>query len=91
LYILPFYWSGEMQTVVRKWGNSLAVRLPQHVVESLSVSEGSALNVKVEAGELVMRPTRPKYRLEDLLKHHKPEHNHTGDEVWGKPVGNETW
>jgi antitoxin MazE len=80
-----------MQTVVRKWGNSLAVRLPQHVVESLSVSEGSALNVKVEAGELVMRPTRPKYRLEDLLKNHKPEHNHNCDEVWGMPVGNEAW
>jgi antitoxin MazE len=80
-----------MQMIVRKWGNSLAVRLPQHVVESLAVSDGSALDVDVQYGELVMRPARPKMRLEDLLQNHKPEHNHSGVEIWGNAMGKETW
>ena len=79
-----------MQTIIRKWGNSLAVRLPQHVVAELAIKEGSSLNVSVDDGALVMKPSRPKYSLDDLLKNHVASHNH-GEFDWGKAVGKEEW
>jgi len=56
-----------MKTNVAKWGNSLAVRLPRDVVEEIHLSEGSPVDIKVEGGALVLRPTRPRYALKDLL------------------------
>jgi antitoxin MazE len=79
-----------MQTTIRKWGNSLAVRLPQHVVEALAVSEGSELTMKVVDGELIIKRARPRFTLETLLQKHKPAQNHK-DEGFGAPVGNEEW
>jgi antitoxin MazE len=79
-----------MQTTIRKWGNSLAVRLPQHVVEALAVSEGSELTMKVDEGQLIVKRARPRFKLETLLRQHKAKHNHRED-GFGAPVGKEEW
>ena len=79
-----------MQTVVRKWGNSLALRLPQHFVADLRLDEGATVSLTIEDNALVVKPARKTYNLAELLKDHKPEHNHT-EAVWGKPMGKEVW
>ena len=79
-----------MQTVVRKWGNSLALRLPQHLVTNLKLNEGAAVSLSIEGNALVVKPARKTCSLAELLKDHKPEHNHT-EAVWGKPTGKEVW
>ena len=79
-----------MQTIIRKWGNSLAIRLPQHVVAELAISEGSALDIEVDDGVLVAKPSRPRYRLEDLLAGYGEADRHT-ETVWGDAVGKEKW
>lgn len=56
-----------MKTNLARWGNSLAVRLPKDVTEELRLAEGATLDIKVEKGALLLRPTQPRYRLEDLL------------------------
>jgi antitoxin MazE len=56
-----------MKTNLAKWGNSLAVRLPKDVTEELHLTEGSAVEIKVEAGGLMLRPAQPRYELDDLL------------------------
>jgi len=56
-----------MKTNVAKWGNSLAVRLPKDLVEEVRLTEGSQVDIKVEAGNLVLRPAQPRYKLEQLL------------------------
>lgn len=33
----------KMTTQVRKWGNSLAIRIPSHIAEMLSIKQGSEL------------------------------------------------
>jgi antitoxin MazE len=46
---------------VAKWGNSLAVRLPQSVVEILSLKEGDSIEIKVadsRAFQVSRSPTR---------------------------------
>lgn len=74
-----------------KWGNSLAVRLPRQIIETARLREGDPLNLSVSKdGAVIIRPTRQKYRLEDLVAEITPGNRH--DETdWGQPVGNEIW
>ena len=37
-----------MQTVVKKWGNSLALRLPQTMAADLKLEEGAAVSMTLE-------------------------------------------
>jgi antitoxin MazE len=46
---------------VAKWGNSLAVRLPQSVVEALGLKEGDQIEIQVAGArrfEVTKAPTR---------------------------------
>ena len=74
-----------------KWGNSLAVRLPRQIIETARLREGDPLNLSVgKDGAVVIRPTRQKYRLEDLVAEISPGNRHDKTD-WGKPLGNEIW
>jgi antitoxin MazE len=56
-------------TKVQKWGNSLAVRIPQSIAGQIAVSEGIAVELCVPDGELIVRPCRRvKVSLDELLK-----------------------
>jgi antitoxin MazE len=79
-----------MQTVVKKWGNSLAVRVPQSIATAADLQEGTAVNLTLEAGALVVKLARPRYTLEELLEGYKPEHRHA-EVGWGPPRGDEAW
>ncbi len=58
-----------MQTKIQKWGNSLAVRIPQAFVKEAGVAYGSLVELSVDDGKIVIDPkTEPTYRLEELLK-----------------------
>lgn len=79
-----------MQAEIKKWGNSLAIRLPRHILEEAALKEGTPVEVSVEGGAVVVRSTRKKFILADLLKDHpKPEGNVEYD--WGAPVGEDEW
>ena len=56
-----------MRTEVARWGNSLAVRLPRQVLEQTNIIEGTAVDLDVEDGHVVIRPAVPRYALDDLL------------------------
>ena len=56
-----------MRTQVSKWGNSLAIRLPKAVSETLNVGAGAAVELQIEDGRLVIEPARPKYRIGALV------------------------
>ena len=40
---------------IRKWGSSLAVRIPKAVAEQCGVSEGSAVEMDAQEGQIVLR------------------------------------
>lgn len=80
-----------MITRIGKWGNSLGLRIPRALAEDAEVGEGSAVDVSVYRGALVIRPVgRQEYRLEDLLAEVKPSNLHEEVQVSG-PVGREVW
>ncbi len=49
-----------MKTQMVKWGNSLAVRIPKHVVERARLKEGDSLEIEAPAeGQVELRrPTK---------------------------------
>ena len=73
-----------MKVTVNRWGNSLAVRIPQAAVEAAGLSEGAQLDMQATQGELVLRQ-RARYTLDDLLVGARRE-----QEIdWGSELGNE--
>ena len=80
-----------MQTKIQKWGNSLGLRIPKSFAEQAGVEAGSEVDLSVEDGELIIRPTRlPKYDLTDLLRRITAKNLHQQVET-GEAVGREVW
>jgi len=80
-----------MVTRVQKWGNSLALRIPKSFAAETRVQAGSAVNISVREGALLIRPVRRSgYRLSGLLKKVTKRNIH-GEVSFGAPVGRESW
>jgi antitoxin MazE len=79
-----------MKTRVAKWGNSLALRLPKAVTSSLSLKEGTEIELTEHAEGILLRPAGLSYDLEELIKEIRPDNLHTFVET-GKPTGKEVW
>lgn len=77
-------------TQLARWGNSLGLRLPKAIALEAGVEEGDPVDVSVEAGAIVIRPSRPTYSLEQLVAKITPRNRHDESD-WGLPVGDETW
>ncbi len=78
-----------MQIEIKKWGNSLAFRVPNDLAKSLQIAEGQKLELElVEEGVLLkIKRRRSSLKLEDMLDQLGPM-----EELdWGKPVGREVW
>lgn len=79
-----------MQFYVAKWGNSLALRLPSHLVRSANLKEGTPVEFSTRDGSVVITPVRKKFRLDDLLAEMGEEQRHS-EINWGEPQGEEEW
>jgi antitoxin MazE len=78
-------------TQVSKWGNSLAVRIPQTIVREARLVEGDRLSLDLtEDGSIVLRSRRRKYSLDKLVAQIKPGNRHQ-ETHWGRPTGKEVW
>ena len=77
-----------MKTIVRKWGNSLAIRVPKDYVKTYHISEGSEVEmVAKEAGIMI----RTEISLDDMLST-VPE-GYVPPKPWEDilPAGRELW
>ena len=82
-----------MTTKIRKWGNSLAVRVPKALARSLNLKAGSRVSLARTGHSFEVKPEikmKPKYSLEELLKGVTKKNIHPKTD-WGKPVGKEIW
>jgi antitoxin MazE len=78
-------------TQVSKWGNSLAVRIPLGIAKEARLTEGDRLTLNISRdGSIVLRPTRRKYELRELVSQISPKNLHSETD-WGLPAGKETW
>ena len=78
-----------MNAVIRKWGNSLAIRLPMPVVNEAHFKLEQKVNITVKEGRIIIEPMQTiAYALEDLLAEITVENGH-GEVDFGGPVGKE--
>jgi antitoxin MazE len=81
----------QNETKVSKWGNSLAVRIPLAIARQASLTEGDSLALVLDNdGGIVLRPTRRKYELSELVDRITPKNRHK-ETNWGQPQGGESW
>jgi antitoxin MazE len=79
------------ETTVSKWGNSLAVRIPRAIAKEANITEGDSLAMKLDQdGAIVLRSSRKKYELSELVSAITPKNRHRESE-WGQPQGKESW
>ena len=78
-----------MEAVVKKWGNSLGIRIPNLIVRELSLKDGSFVDINANGNEIVIKPLR-KNNLSEMLSLINEENIHEEIKSTG-PVGNEIW
>ena len=77
-----------MRAALSKWGNSLAVRIPRAVAESVHLRDGEKVDVEaLRDGEIRIRRRKS---LAELVKAITPENRHQAT-AWGPPAGKEIW
>lgn len=79
-----------MTAVVRKWGNSAAVRIPAATLAAAGLKPDDPVEVREENGRIVIEKVRPKVNLRELIDGIRPENRHEETD-WGPPVGREFW
>lgn len=73
-----------MEAVIRKWGNSPALRLPVAALREAGFSLEQAVNITVSRGRIVIEPANEvSYQLADLLSHITPDNLHTEVDTGG--------
>lgn len=78
-----------MKAVVKKWGNSAAVRIPAAIMEAAHLTLEQVLDVREEDGRLIMEPVEEEsVSLEELVAGITDDNRHD-DLDFGKPVGQE--
>ena len=80
-----------MRTRVKKWGNSLAVRIPKPLAVEAGLGENSAIDMSVVEGRVLIEPAAEHtYALAEMLAGFTEENLHR--EVESRPpAGNEAW
>ncbi len=81
-----------MRTSIKKWGNSLAVRLPMPLLKSTDLQEGTAVEISMSGQNIIIQPVNEpdEYDLASLVEKITDENLHAEIDT-GKPVGNEIW
>ena len=60
--------SSPLNGLIKKWGNSAAVRIPAAVMEAAHVNLGQSVEIKEEHGRIVIEPVRSRvFPLEKLI------------------------
>lgn len=58
-----------MKAVVKKWGNSVSVRIPAAVFQAADLTLDEPVDIREESGRIVIEPVRRKdYDLAELVK-----------------------
>jgi antitoxin MazE len=77
---------------VKKWGNSLALRIPSHMAQQLHITENSQVECSILDGNLIVKPVvvEKKFALDQLLQGITEQNRH--DEInMELRVGKEVW
>jgi antitoxin MazE len=70
-----------VKTHIKKWGNSLAIRIPKALAEEAGLESDTSVEITLERGCIVITPKHLKrYTLEELISQITDDNIH--GEVW---------
>ncbi len=78
-----------MTVALKKWGNSLALRIPKDIANTLLVDNNTIMELNVTDGVLMVRPKKSNL-LEKLVSQINSKNLHKEIDT-GRSVGNEEW
>lgn len=78
-----------MSVKIKKWGNSLGVRIPKTVIEKVNLSENSEVEIESKNGTIVIFPAKKEYSLDSLLEQITKNNLHSEEDFQAE--GNEVW
>jgi antitoxin MazE len=79
-----------MKVTVKKWGNSATVRIPAAVITAAALSLDQAVDVREEAGRIVIGPIRWRHSTPTIRAGITDENRHDAVDT-GAPRGREFW
>jgi antitoxin MazE len=80
-----------MTVLVKKWGNSAAVRIPANVLAEAGLEIDQPVEVRQDRGRIIIEPVRTMhFELSDLLDRIRADNLHDPVDT-GLPVGREVW
>jgi len=80
-----------MQTKIKKWGNSLALRIPKLLALDANLKLNKLVDLSIDKGSIVITPIGEKeYSLKKLLEGVSENNLHREFDT-GAPVGKEIW
>jgi antitoxin MazE len=80
-----------MKAIVRKWGNSAAVRLPASVLQAADLHVDQAVEIHEDAGRIVIEPLKRKgHNLAELVRAISAQNLHE-EADFGRRTGKEAW
>ena len=66
-----------MRVIVKKWGNSAAIRIPAAVMETVGLHLDDAVDVREDGGRIIIEPLCQQFDLDEMLSAITAENVHT--------------
>lgn len=80
-----------MELQIKKWGNSLGLRIPQAIAKHINIRDGSKINVVLKKNRIELTPVDPqKYDLTNLISSISEANLHNEIPA-GEAQGKEIW
>lgn len=80
----------RMKTRLQKWGNSLALRVPNAFAKDTQLEDGSEVEMNVIEGKIIVTSLIKQYSLDELLAAVSKKNLYSEIDM-GKPAGKEIW
>ena len=80
-----------MQTQIKSWGNSQAVRLTKELLETAGIGTGDYVDIIATEGEITIKKQSRHITLRERAAEYNGYLNLDNDFDWGEPQGKELW
>lgn len=78
-----------MKVIIKKWGNSLGLRIPRLLADQMGIAQNSVVEIGIVKGHIEIKPVKKEPTLEELMVDVNEENIHT--KILHDAKGNETW
>ena len=79
-----------MVTVIKKWGNASAIRLPANILKELNWAVNENIDIKIQDNKLILEKSTKRKNILELFENYEGDYKCTEID-WGESIGEEIW